>query len=102
MIHKGDRTDSSQAMLETALSYAKQFFAPRKPGRKHMLMRKVAFNPSVDSFYAPEIAIRLIGKIKDLREIEARTLRISFEKIYKRLISTQLMGEYTADFMETV
>lgn len=93
---------TNKGMLETALSYAKQFFTPRKPGRKNILKRKVAFNPSVDSFYAPEIAIRLIAKIRDLREVEARTIRISFEKIYKRLISTQLMGEYTADFMETV
>ena len=62
----------------------------------------MAFNPHVDSFYSPYVNIRIIDKVKTLKEMEEKSLRMNFEKIYKKLIRTQLMGEFTANFMETV
>lgn len=74
----------------------------KKTARKKSLKRKLAFNPHVDTFYSPFINIRIIDKIKDLKELEERSIKVNFEKIYKKLIKTQLMGEFTANFMETV
>lgn len=62
----------------------------------------MAFNPDVDTFYSPFVEIRIIDRLKDLKEIEQRSIKVDFERIYKKLIKTQLMGEFTANFMETV
>jgi hypothetical protein len=77
-----------------------QAITSKKPQRK--LKRKLAFNPQTDPFYSPFVYIRLIDKINDLKEVDNKSIRVNFEKIYKKLIKTQLMGEFTANFMETV
>ncbi len=69
-----------------------QIFNMKKPLRKKSLKRKHAFNPSIDLFYSPFIKIRIVDKIKDLKELEEKSLSVNFEKIYKKLIKTQLMG----------
>lgn len=79
----------------------KQVVANKK-SKKRNLKRKMAFNPDVDTFYSPFVEIRIIDRLKDLKEIEQRSIKVDFERIYKKLIKTQLMGEFTANFMETV
>lgn len=80
----------------------KQVVANKKSNKKRNLKRKMAFNPDVDTFYSPFVEIRIIDRLKDLKEIEQRSIKVDFERIYKKLIKTQLMGEFTANFMETV
>lgn len=98
-----DKTETRRtSLLQTTLTMVKQMITSKKTARKKSLKRKLAFNPHVDTFYSPFINIRIVDKIKDLKELEERSIKVNFEKIYKKLIKTQLMGEFTANFMETV
>ena len=63
------------------------------------LKRKLAINHFVDSYLFPSIEIRIINKINFVSEISKHSLNFNFEKIFKKLISTQLMGEFTSNFM---
>lgn len=80
------------SLLDTALTMVKQIINVKKSARKKSLKRKLAFNPHVDTFYSPFIDIRIVDKIKDLKELEQKSIKVNFEKIYKKLIKTQLMG----------
>jgi hypothetical protein len=50
--------------------FATQFIPSKKNNRKKSLKRKHAFNPQVDSYFSPYVYIRIIDKIKDLKEVE--------------------------------
>lgn len=47
----------------------KQVAVNKKSNRKRNLKRKMAFNPDVDTFYSPFVEIRIIDRLKDLKEI---------------------------------
>jgi hypothetical protein len=70
-----------------------------KLGARRALKRKMAINPFVDGYLFPNINIRIVNKIGSIREIEGQSITVNFEKIFKRLIRTQLMGEFTSNFM---
>lgn len=57
------------SLFDTALTMVKQVITSKKSSRKRNLKRKLAFNPDVDSFYSPFVEIRIIDKLKDLKEI---------------------------------
>ena len=80
------------SVLDSTLNMVQQMINMKKPIRKKSLKRKLAFNPNVDLFYSPFVKIRIVDKIKDLKELEEKSLSVNFEKIYKKLIKTQLMG----------
>ena len=63
------------------------------------LKRKMAINHFVDSYLFPSIEIHIINKINCVSEIPKHSFNFNFEKIFKKLISTQLMGEFTSNFM---
>lgn len=65
-------------ILDTALTMVHQVINMKKITRKKSLKRKLAFNPQIDSFYSPYINIRIIDKIKDLKEMEEKSLRVNF------------------------
>lgn len=57
------------SLFDTALTMVKQVIVNKKSNRKRNLKRKLAFNPDVDTFYSPFVEIRIIDKLKDLKEI---------------------------------
>jgi hypothetical protein len=73
-----EKTDSKKDnAVETALLFATQFI-PLKALRKKSLKRKHAFNPHVDSYFSPYVYIRIIDKIKDLSQVEDKSIKVNF------------------------
>ena len=66
------------SLFDTALTMVKQVVINKKSNRKRNLKRKLAFNPDVDSFYSPFVEIRIIDRLKDLQEIEQRSIKVDF------------------------
>jgi hypothetical protein len=65
-----EKTESRRtSVLDTTLTMVKQVMKARKSARKRSLKRKLAFNPNVDSFYSPFIDIRVLDRIKDIKEL---------------------------------
>lgn len=53
----------------------------------------------MDGYLFPNIEIRIIHKITSVSGIPTQTISFNFERIFKRLIRTQVMGEFTSNFM---
>jgi hypothetical protein len=54
----------------------------------------------VDGYIFPNISIRVINRITNIMEAESQTIVLSFEKIFKKIIKPQLMGEFTSNFLQ--
>jgi hypothetical protein len=73
-----------------------------KIAQRRTLKRKLAINPFVDCYLFPNINIRVINRITNIKEIESQTIGMSFEKIFKKLIKTQLIGLFTSNFLQKI
>ena len=62
----------------------------------------MAINPYVGPFIAPYIHIRIIDKIKQPRDIQHQSIQVNFDKIFRKLIKSQLMGDFTGNFMSQI
>jgi len=60
--------------------------------QKRTVKRKMAIDTFVNGHLFPNINIRVINRITNIKEIESQTIAMSFEKIFKKIIKPQLMG----------
>jgi len=68
--------------------------------QKISLKHKLAMNSFEAGYLFSTISIRIINTITSIKEVESRSIPISFEKIFKKLIRTQLMGEFSLVFLQ--
>ena len=71
-----------------------------KISQRRTVKRKMAIDTFVDGHLFPAVNIRVINRITNIKEIESQSITMSFEKIFKKIIKPQLMGEFTTNFLQ--